>query len=46
MTSKVSQLITSNSNLQKELMKVKQENETLRAMLLSQQTPSSSEYHY
>ncbi|KAI8075582.1 hypothetical protein BDF21DRAFT_423209 [Thamnidium elegans] len=33
MTSKVSQLMNINSNLQEELSKVKQENEVLRAML-------------
>ncbi|KAI9341834.1 hypothetical protein BD770DRAFT_330044 [Pilaira anomala] len=37
MTTKVSQLMSSNSNLQKELSKVKQENEVLRAMLSTQQ---------
>ncbi|KAI8639963.1 hypothetical protein BD408DRAFT_391507 [Parasitella parasitica] len=37
MTSKVSQLMTSNSSLQRELSKVKQENEMLRAMLMSKQ---------
>ncbi|KAI8378333.1 hypothetical protein BD560DRAFT_325478 [Blakeslea trispora] len=38
MTAKVSQLMASNSNLQRELTKVKQENEVLRAMLLNQQS--------
>ena len=37
MTAKVSQLMASNSNLQRELAKAKQENEVLRAMLLNQQ---------
>lgn len=42
MTTKVSQLMSSNSTLQRELSKVKQENEVLRAMLLSQQQQTSS----
>lgn len=42
MASKVSQLMASNSSLQRELSKVKQENEVLRAMLLAQQQPSAS----
>lgn len=42
MTSKVSQLMASNSSLQRELSKVKQENEVLRAMLLAQQQPSAA----
>ncbi|CEP16100.1 hypothetical protein [Parasitella parasitica] len=41
MTSKVSQLMTSNSSLQRELSKVKQENEVLRAMLMNQQQNSA-----
>jgi hypothetical protein len=41
MTTKVSQLMSSNSSLQRELSKVKQENEVLRAMLLSQQQQQS-----
>lgn len=41
MTTKVSQLMSSNSNLQKELSKVKQENEVLRAMLSTQQVSVS-----
>jgi hypothetical protein len=41
MTTKVSQLMTSNTNLQRELSKVKQENEVLRAMLLAQQQASA-----
>lgn len=42
MTNKVSQLMTSNSSLQRELSKVKQENEVLRAMLMSQQQSNVS----
>lgn len=42
MTSKVSQLMTSNSSLQRELSKVKQENEVLRAMLMTQQQQNSA----
>lgn len=54
MTNKVSQLMSSNSNLQMELSKVKQENEVLRAMLATQQqqhqqlpmtTPLTKQYH-
>ncbi|KAI7905608.1 uncharacterized protein BX663DRAFT_429237 [Cokeromyces recurvatus] len=52
MTNKVYQLMNTNTNLQKELIKIKQENEVLRAMLLSQQrqqvassTPSSLPRH-
>ncbi|GAA5808666.1 hypothetical protein MFLAVUS_002059 [Mucor flavus] len=48
MTSKVSQLMNNNSNLQNELSKAKQENEVLRAMLSTQsQTPSTPpQQHY
>lgn len=42
MTSKVSQLMSNNSSLQRELSKVKQENEVLRAMLLAQQQSSTT----
>ena len=45
MTNKVSHLLSSNSQLQKELSKVMQENEVLRAMLSAQQqqiSPPSS----
>lgn len=41
MTTKVSQLMTNNSTLQRELSKVKQENEVLRAMLTAHQTTTS-----
>jgi hypothetical protein len=41
MSSKVSQLVSNNTHLQKELSKAKQENEVLRAMLLSYQSASS-----
>ncbi|KAI7893961.1 uncharacterized protein EV154DRAFT_415850 [Mucor mucedo] len=47
MTTKVSQLMTSNSTLQRELSKVKQENEVLRAMLSAQQqAPATPPKHY
>ncbi|KAG2194061.1 hypothetical protein INT46_008213 [Mucor plumbeus] len=42
MTSKVSQLMSSNSSLQKELLKVKQENEVLHALLMNQQQNDAS----
>ncbi|KAI9481120.1 MAG: hypothetical protein EXX96DRAFT_565499 [Benjaminiella poitrasii] len=42
MTNKVSQLMTTNTALQKELNRVKQENEVLRAMLLSQQAATTA----
>ncbi|KAI8969967.1 hypothetical protein BDF20DRAFT_888696 [Mycotypha africana] len=41
MANKVSQLMNSNTTLQKELSRVKQENEILRAMLLTQQTATN-----
>lgn len=48
MTIKVSQLMSNNSNLQRELSEVKQENEVLRAMLSTQQqapaTPPKQHY--
>ncbi|KAI8095096.1 uncharacterized protein B0P05DRAFT_524672 [Gilbertella persicaria] len=44
MTAKVSQLMASNSSLQRELSKVKQENEVLRAMLLNQQQQQLPSY--
>lgn len=48
MTTKVSQLMNNNSNLQNELSKVKRENEVLRAMLSTQsQAPSTPpQQHY
>lgn len=45
MSSKVSQLMASNSSLQKELSKVNHENEVLRAMLLSYQQQQQNSYH-
>lgn len=46
MTTKASQLMTSITNLQRELTKVKQENEALRAMLLAQQPSTPPQQHY